>query len=536
MPTRPLNLTRPTLAALALVSAILTCIAGCAAPAKPDPAAATAKLVTLPEIDQLNRAFADRFVLLVAAACDQIEKDNPSASQRRMAHELKLYCATSSFDIASNPDPYTSLLDMTLSVTLISQVWIDEDRAEDTFGPERARILIRELRRARIEVWEIAARALKPEHLDALDYLIWDWRRNNPDIVHVEFVRFNNFSASRGKSQLADVRTGGGFLAPVNEAKRAVDEARLLAERAFYLGKRTPLTLSWQIEAATNNLLANPDVGRVLGNLDTFAASADRLTTAIDRLPKDIAAQRDATLTAIDQREKMLNSTIGNVRGAIGDTERAMAAFSKVLGDSQRTATELRTAADAVTGTATAIDAFASRYSGPQNVPGRAAATGPVPSTATVPVATTPAAPVTPSAPTVTAEAAKPTVGKVQGAATTAPASSPPFDIRNYTDTAVELAKAAREMRMFVESTQGLVGSNAWTHRIQEINEAADDRMRMAKLQSEALLDEVFRRVYITIAALFVLAVALRLFWTRLKRRRPTRAGEESVSHAGAAR
>jgi len=91
-------------------------------------------------------------------------------------------------------------------------------------------------------------------------------------------------------------------------------------------------------------------------------------------------------------------------------------------------------------------------------------------------------------------------------------------------------------MRLFVESTQGLVGSDAWTHRIQEINEAADDRMRMAKLQSESLLDEVFRRIYITIAALFVRALAPRLFWTRLKRRRPTRAGQQSVSHAGAPR
>src|SRR6478735_5055801 len=114
MPIPLLNLTRSTHAALAMVAFVLIYAAGCATPPKPDPAAA-AKLVTLPEVDQLNRAFADRFVLLVAAACDQIEQDNPSATQRRMAHELKLYCATSAFDIASNPDPYTSLLDMTLS-------------------------------------------------------------------------------------------------------------------------------------------------------------------------------------------------------------------------------------------------------------------------------------------------------------------------------------------------------------------------------------------------------------------------------------
>src|SRR3954454_2935591 len=115
MATRLRNLTRSMAAALVLVTVILISIAGCAAPPKPDPAA-TAKMVTVTEIDQLNRAFADRFVLLVAAACDQIEQDNPSAIQRGMAHELKLYCATSAFDIASNPDPYTSLLDMTLSV------------------------------------------------------------------------------------------------------------------------------------------------------------------------------------------------------------------------------------------------------------------------------------------------------------------------------------------------------------------------------------------------------------------------------------
>jgi hypothetical protein len=516
MPTAPPNPTRSTPAALglALVSAILICVAGCAAPPKPDPAAA-AKLVTLPEVDQLNRAFADRFVLLVAAACDQIEQDNPSATQRRMAHELKLYCATSAFDIASNPDPYTSLLDMTLSVTLISQVWIDEDRAEEMFGPERARILIHELRRARVEVWEIAARVLKPEHLDALDYLIWDWRQNNPNVVHVEFVRFNNFSAGRGKSQLADVRTGGGFLAPVNEAKRAVDEVRLLTERAFYFGKRAPLTLSWQIEAATNNLMSNAEVGRVLTNLDTFAASADRLTIAIDRLPKDIATQREAVLSAIDQREKMLNSTIANVRGAIGDTERGMTSLSKVLGDWQRTAAELRTAADAVTGTANAIDAFSSRFSGPQNVPGRGAATQPVQSTAATPVASAATA-----TPVISVEPIKPAAAaKLPAAVAIAPAAPAPFDIKNYTDTAIELAKAARELRMFVDSTQGLVGSDAWTHRIQEINEAADDRMRMAKLQSQTLVDEVFRRVYISIGALFVLALCWRLLVTRLKHR-----------------
>src|SRR5207247_5965944 len=134
----------------------------------------------------------------------------------------------------------------------------------------------------RVEVWEIAARALKPEHLETLDYMIWEWRRNNPDVEHVEFVRFNNFAAGRGKSQLADVRTGGGFLAPVGEAIKAVGEARLFAERALYLAKRAPLMLAWQAEALNNELISTPEAVRLLANVDSLASSVATSGGAFD--------------------------------------------------------------------------------------------------------------------------------------------------------------------------------------------------------------------------------------------------------------
>jgi hypothetical protein len=510
-----------TVAIIFIAAAVMASLmggGGCAAPPKEDPAAAAAR-VAIQEVDQLNKAFADRFVLLVATACDAIEKDNPSLAQRRKAHELKLYCATSAFDIASNPDPYTSLLDLTLSVTLVSQVWIDEDHAEDVFGPDRARVLIRALRRARVEVWQIAAKTLKPEQLETLDYIIWEWRRDNPDVEHVEFVRFNDFAAGRGKSQVAEVRAGGGFLAPVGEAKKAVDEARLLGERVFYLAKRAPLALAWQAEALRDELLDNPEVTRALSNLDTAVR-------AIDRLPKDVAAERQSILAAIDQRDRSLNATIAAIRGAIADADKLAGTVRSVAADSTRAFAELRSTSDSLAATIRTADQAAAHYMPPpppaatqaakastrrvdtataSSRNGSAADGGSVPGT--VRTDTTERAPV--------------------GALATPPAVSaghaapekPPFDIKSYADTATELATAARELRMLVESTQGLVASEAWTRRLAEINAAADDRMRMAALQSRSLVDEVFHRVYFTLAAVFLLAVLLRIISRRLARR-----------------
>ena len=64
-------------------------------------------------------------------------------------------------------------------VTLQSRQYVDEEFGERTFGA-RAEPVTQALRKARLEIWEIAAQAMRTEQLDALDYLIWDWRQRNP--------------------------------------------------------------------------------------------------------------------------------------------------------------------------------------------------------------------------------------------------------------------------------------------------------------------------------------------------------------------
>jgi hypothetical protein len=64
------------------------------------------------ELDELTRAFADRYVGLLSSACDALNKDNPDLVQRREAQELLVNGATNVYDIASNADAFTRVLDL----------------------------------------------------------------------------------------------------------------------------------------------------------------------------------------------------------------------------------------------------------------------------------------------------------------------------------------------------------------------------------------------------------------------------------------
>jgi len=252
------------------------------------------------ELDELTRAFADRYVGLLASTCDALKKDNPDPMQRREAQVLMLNCATNVYDIASNADAFTRMLDLLVVTTLVSQVWIDDDRVAEVFAG-REELLIRALHHSRVEAWALAAQVLRPEQLDLMDYLLWDWRRHNPDMVRVSFVRFSNFAIGRGKSANSEVLAASGLYANVGRAGQAVAETRLLTERMFYMLKRMPTLLRWQVEAIKDDTLATTEVGNGLTDFH-------RLTEQVEQLPKNVAAERQAILTALTEANGVVTS------------------------------------------------------------------------------------------------------------------------------------------------------------------------------------------------------------------------------------
>jgi hypothetical protein len=160
-----------------------------------------------------------------------------------------------------------------------------------------------------------------PDQLSALDFLIAGWRKDNPTVDDVYFVRFNDFNESRGQSFVAEAGAGGGLFEPID---RAVDQAKSyerLIERMFYLSKRAPMLVGWQSQAVMDDVLAKPEVGRTLGNLDSVTKSVDALSKTADRLATDIpellARERQTLLEEIDRRQTAIDGTLVQVKAVV---------------------------------------------------------------------------------------------------------------------------------------------------------------------------------------------------------------------------
>jgi len=277
--------------------------------------------VTSAELNELTRAFADRYVGLLYSVCDALKEDNPDPAQRRAAQMLLVDCANNVYDIASNADAFTRVLDLVVVMTLVSQEWDDDGRAVAVFG-KRGQLLADALSQARVESRGLAARVLTADQLDVLDSPLRDWRQENPKVLRASFVRFSNFAIGRGRSAAAQVLAARGLFAEVGEAGQAVDEARLLGERMFYRLKRESTLLRWQAVAMKDDWVATPE-------LTTALADMHSVTDQIERLPANFAAERKAILTGLDDRLQRANATIANVQAALHEADTFVASLTQ---------------------------------------------------------------------------------------------------------------------------------------------------------------------------------------------------------------
>jgi hypothetical protein len=418
--------------------------------------------ITIEELDQLTYGFADRYMAYIVSACDAIEKGGATPQQRRLAHQVKLTQISSVYDIVTTADPFTQLLDLTLVVTLQSQKWIDEDLAEEWFG-DRAQPLIDASQKARADIWKMAARVMKPEQLEVMDYLIWDWRRKNPDVAVVSFVRFDDFAASRGKSMIADVKSGTGLLAPVNDAIKSVDELRLLTERAFYYGKRAPFLMNWQAEVAVDNILGNSQIEGMTQSVATVTKSVDRITNMTERIPDEIAKTQARVVNDVQRLHPLLLAGLGQYRNAVSDTEDLVGSVS-----------EATTTADGLLKTLQDTS--------------------------------------------VTLNATMESVDKIfmePGRKEPKPENQKPFDIDSYTASALALTGALKEANQLLNSTGEMLGSPKLEQPIKQVNAIATERIDHARLTGTRLIDVAFWRGAALIVLFFVMLALYKIFVSR---------------------
>jgi DNA repair ATPase RecN len=82
----------------------------------------------------------------------------------------------------------------------------------------------------------------------------------------------------------------------------------------FYQLKREPTLLRWQAEALQDAALAAPEVGKTL-------ADVHRLTDEVEKLPKNVTAERQALLAALDERMKRTDATVANLRATVSEAK-----------------------------------------------------------------------------------------------------------------------------------------------------------------------------------------------------------------------
>jgi hypothetical protein len=205
------------------------------------------------------------------------------------------------------------VFDLVVSVTLQSIVLIDENGAEKAFG-DRAPALIKAIRTARVEAWELADKVLTQEQLEQLDYLILEWRRAHPEVEQVAFIKFDNFAGTRSAGMLAELKSGGGLLAPLSTASQVLKDWGRLTERVFWYSKRAPNIAAIQAEGAVNEILATPEVNSML-------LTAQQLGKTADAIPQTMVAERKALFAELDARQTLLTNTLGDVRHIVADAD-----------------------------------------------------------------------------------------------------------------------------------------------------------------------------------------------------------------------
>lgn len=291
---------------------LLLSLAGMGSIAQAQPVAPRSPMSAL-DLDQALFAYADRYAAQIVSAINAIEAGNPTPAQRRLAHLVKLVTVSSMFDTVTNADPFRKLMDVLAMVTLQSYSWIDEDRAEKEFGP-LGQPLMRAFRGLRADIWTLASRVLRPDQLQQVDAIILDWRRHNPNVEILSYIRFEQLSDAAGEDTLEEIRKGSGLFAEIAETRKAVEDARLLAERVFYQAKRMPYLINWQAEAFFDDLLAKPEMEVSMKTAESLARSAERVSAAVEKLPQEFAATRTAMFEILEDRSGKMSGLLADVR------------------------------------------------------------------------------------------------------------------------------------------------------------------------------------------------------------------------------
>ena len=295
--------------------------------------------VTKPQMaqEELQAAvisYADRFIATVGQAAFNFEKELPTPEARLIASARKVYSLSAVTEIAAGPNPGAALLDLVVIATLNRIVWEDYWRPQ-VFGMP-ATIIVDAFKKMENDAWHLASQVLAPQQLEELKDLILDWNSSNPDQHAVDYIRFSDFGDLGKKPYLKEIQKPGGLLAPIREATQAADEIRMTSERAMFLLSKMQLIAGFQVEMVYKQLVMQPEVVNVLDNMTKFRETGERFGTLFEKLPGEIAGEREALVKAFDNRESKIRGIMTEVQATLDRMDGSFANLQKTTVEAQR--------------------------------------------------------------------------------------------------------------------------------------------------------------------------------------------------------
>ncbi|MGD8702213.1 MAG: hypothetical protein PVH26_07230 [Desulfosarcina sp.] len=243
------------------------------------------------ELQSELMGYADRFASLMVGGYEQYLTTNPTSQERQFIQGDLIFSLSSMYTIAAGPNPQVGLLDM-VAVTTLGRI-IYEENVRRKYGPS-IEVLAARFRQLETDIWKITAKVLTVEQQKELRDLILLWRKNNPEKVVYNYMRFSDFAAQRRNSTLVKKVSSGGLFGTVKQVTQQVEETRMLAERGIFLGTRLPLLTGAFADLWMSKLILNPEAQKILADIHTFSEVSERFANVAEQLPdrmvKDVSA------------------------------------------------------------------------------------------------------------------------------------------------------------------------------------------------------------------------------------------------------
>lgn len=442
------------------------------------------------EIQAEVMIFVDRYWAVMSQTMDDVRRAAESPQRRLGAQSLKIVAVESAVRIATDPNPIVALLDMTVMVTLMRQVW-DEHWAPNVYHVPPGGAVSQAFTALEQEIWTIAGRSLSPHELDALRDLIRDMRSAYPDQVYVVNLRASEFAAER-KPTLQNIAGGPSLLAlfaldPLSSlapATRELQSSRLLAERAFFYATRLPGLLSWRTDRALLFAAAMPEVAEARETAKELRETGDRLGMLAETIMPELERQRIQAVDQLfvrlaDERSTAVNEVFDRIaaeRGAIVDTLRDSGGdASAFMGELNVTTTTAKALSDSLRETFTQARELTKAISELRS-------------------------------------------GDDGGR---------PFDIREYHAVTESATHTAKELTALAESLNSLLRAPEWSARTGDATVA----INQASLAGSGLLNRAFALAFglvaFTVGSVFVAALGYRAVVARLAPSKSKTAGPE---------